>query len=93
MKSELVGKHYHGVEKQFKIAEEKGKKGKGKVMEQAVEGEAQDGLALVLEEKRKTLIVNRVAGVEVKDMRLELRTPLEMQPEEQEWQDGVEGHR
>jgi len=100
-KSELVGsvsakelEHYQRVREQFEMAEEKGKKGegKGKAIEQAAVGE-EEGEAPAVDWKvgGKALMVDRDAGVEVEDIGLQLRSRLEIVPEEQEWEDGAEG--
>ncbi|PUU82934.1 hypothetical protein B9Z19DRAFT_1098947 [Tuber borchii] len=91
-KSELVGsvsakelEHYQRVREQFEMAEEKGKMGKGKAIEQgAMEEEEEEAPAVDRKGKGKAVMVDRDAGVE-------LRSRLEIVPEEQEWEDGAEG--
>ena len=97
-KSELVGsvsakelEHYQRVREQFEMAEEKEKKGKGKAIEQAAVGEEEEAPAVDWKGKGKALMVDRDAGMEVEDIGLQLRSRLEIVPEEQEWEDGAEG--
>ena len=54
-------------------------------------GEEDDAPAADWKEKRKALMVDRDAGVEVEDIGLQLRSRLEIVPEEQEWEDGAQG--
>ncbi|PWW76916.1 P-loop containing nucleoside triphosphate hydrolase protein [Tuber magnatum] len=98
-KSELVGsvsakelEHYQRVREQFEMAEEKEKKqGKGKAIEQAVVEEEEEAPVVDGKGGGKVVMVDRDAGVEVEDIGLQLRSRLEIVPEEQEWEDGAEG--
>jgi len=83
-KSEFVGsvsakelEHCQRVREKFEVTEEKGKKGKGKVIEKAAVGEEEDAPAVDWKVKGKALRVDRDAGVEVEDIRLQLRSRLE----------------
>jgi len=83
--------HYQRVREQFEMAEEKEKKGKGKAIEQAAVGEEEEAPAVDWKGKGKALMVDRDAGMEVEDIGPQLRSRLEIVPEEQEWEDGAEG--
>ncbi|KAG0128394.1 hypothetical protein HOY82DRAFT_671556 [Tuber indicum] len=97
-KDELVGsvsakelEHYQRVREQFEMAEEKGKKGRGNAVEQAVVEGEEEVPVVDRKGKGKAVVVDRDAGVEVEDIGLLLRSRLEIVPEEQEWEDGAEG--